>query len=60
MRRPGNCTSGTKSTVPTPNAEYAMPMAVDSRSRYQRARSAEAGTMPFMLTPMPTSTPMKR
>ncbi len=46
--------------VPMPTAENAMPMAVDRRALYQRASSAEAGTMPFMLTAMPISTPMNR
>ena len=42
------------------DAEYAMPIALVRRSRYQRASSADAGTMPFRLTPMPTSAPMNR
>ncbi len=55
-----DCASGTKRMVPTPVAEKAMPIAVDRRSRYQRESSAEPGTMPFMLTPRPTRTPMQR
>ena len=46
--------------VPTPAAENAMPIAVESRSRNQRAISAEPGTMPVRLTPMPTMPPTKR
>ena len=37
-----------------------MPIALESLSRYQRASSAEPGTMPFRLTPSPTSAPMNR
>jgi len=37
-----------------------MPMTRDSRTRYQRASSAEAGTIPVRLTPMPTIAPTSR
>ncbi len=37
-----------------------MPIAVDSRARYQRESSAEPGTMPFRLTAKPISTPTNR
>ena len=46
--------------VPTPIAEKAMPSAVDRRVLNQRDSSAEPGTMPFRLTPIPTSAPTRR
>jgi hypothetical protein len=53
------CAIGTKTMMPTPVAENAMPMARDRRPWNQRESIADAGTIPVIATPTPTAPPIR-